>query len=1054
GNSDGLGEKQGVWHQYDGEDYTPKRAALSEAQQRAVLDAVNKARANVGENPLANMDEVSRLTDIQELAAGFAALAESEGWTVPKDVGTSHHARANRYFTITRGDFDGDDYVEMSVRVSDHARTSSQHTRETDINLVPSARAVGDDYEWAYDTFESALYKLQNATGDEFGEAMLDGEPMMRFSRSGENSLPALLAKTARAYGGEKAWQEARNDGRTGLSYEHWLAARSPQFKEQYGDWQAAQARARVAQQKAVHIDVPEGWIGRLAQSVWREAVWKRYQAIAAQSQKEPVQMKDGRSVRMARRGFNQTRQDRGADRDSLNMLLGIREVLAAAEHTGSMAHEQENAHDATRAWHYYLAKVEIGGREKLARLVLREDSNGTFYFDNQLSGMENASSARQAASLSKESGARRTAKAGVNGNVPEEASDAQEPSAETVQQFIDAHQKADENKGEGAQGFVHGDRTRPYTPQRVELSDEQRARVDAAMQQAARQTERLDADEVQRRQLAAGLRALAASEGWQSVPAADKQDRTGSKYFVLRKDGVGIPARASDHAITNIGRYYETTAINFAPQDTSSGFAYDTLESALWKLRNASLDESGRLQLGGKPAVMFSRAAAASFGTITPEQEAALRATGLLRQPKTIKERFRELTDNLGKRLVQGIVDQYAPLKELDFRSYVLARMSKGTDGTFEAMLHYGTPRVNGDTVEVDTSTGGLMGVLSELSGEQDRFLAWIAANRAEQLTKEGREFLFTPEQIQHLKALNQGTMKDGRDRARAYGETLQKFNDFQDAVLAIAEARGLIVAVTDTGTPVITGYEIGAGGNGAAFPPSPSLQSAPLVRKEQIVAALKERIAQLEAQVNGTDSVEAVELNEKSPAVKWVAASMKEEGHIRPAGDVHSLAQRVENFNASNMRAVLDPQTKEPVAGVVERFQKERGEDAPQFSRAAAASFGTITPEQEAGFFPPRHKTPLRGVFCWVPCAGNSGGKCALFAGRRAVGGGDNVGQWCACRGVAAGREDGRLRGERRWPRKATPRRQNSQPVSGLRTHGQMVTCRCRGSLRPFSS
>ena len=198
--------------------------------------------------------------------------------------------------------------------------------------------------------------------------------------------------------------------------------------------------------------------------------------------------------------------------------------------------------------------------------------------------------------------------------------------------------------------------------------------------------------------------------------------------------------------------------------------------------------------QQGEQDAPSFSRAAAASFGSITPEQEAALRATGLLRQPKTIKERFRELTDNLGKRLVQGIVDQYAPLKELDFRAYVLARMSKGTDGTFEAMLHYGTPRVKGDTVEVDTSTGGLMGVLSELDGEQDRFLAWIAANRAEQLTKEGREFLFTPEQIQHLKALNQGTMKDGRDRATAYGEALQKFNDFQDAVLAIAEARGLI--------------------------------------------------------------------------------------------------------------------------------------------------------------------------------------------------------------------------------------------------------------------
>ncbi|MBO4329004.1 MAG: hypothetical protein J5820_00030, partial [Rhodocyclaceae bacterium] len=184
-----------------------------------------------------------------------------------------------------------------------------------------------------------------------------------------------------------------------------------------------------------------------------------------------------------------------------------------------------------------------------------------------------------------------------------------------------------------------------------------------------------------------------------------------------------------------------------------------------------------------------------------------------------------------------------------------------------------------------------------------------------------------------------------------------------------------GLIVAVTDTGTPVITGYEIGAGGNGAAFPSSPSLQSAPLMRKEQIVAALKERIAQLEAQVNGTDSVEAVEFNEKSPAVKWVAASMKEEGHIRPAGDVHSLAQRVENFNASDMRAVLDPQTKEPVAGVVERFQKERGEDAPQFSRAAAASFGTITPEQEAGFFRRATKPRFAGFFVGCRVRGIAG-------------------------------------------------------------------------------
>ena len=80
-------------------------------------------------------------------------------------------------------------------------------------------------------------------------------------------------------------------------------------------------------------------------------------------------------------------------------------------------------------------------------------------------------------------------------------------------------------------------------------------------------------------------------------------------------------------------------------------------------------------------------------------------------------------------------------------------------------------------------------------------------------------------------------------------------------------------------------------------------------------------------ENQQNPLYTVEAVEFNEKSPAAQWVAASMKEEGHIRSAGDVLSLAQRVENFNASGMRAVRDPQTKEPVAGVVTRLLKEQG-------------------------------------------------------------------------------------------------------------------------------
>jgi hypothetical protein len=235
------------------------------------------------------------------------------------------------------------------------------------------------------------------------------------------------------------------------------------------------------------------------------------------------------------------------------------------------------------------------------------------------------------------------------------------------------------------------------------------------------------------------------------------------------------------------------------AEKDGWAGVYDEKFESAVnvWDPRNikSATGNDGSFD-GGSADLTRSARRVNTFGDITPEQDAALRAVGLIREPQTLAQRFSALTSDLGKRLTQGIVDQYAPLKELDFRAYVLARMSKGTDGTLEAAMYYGTPRISGDTFEIDTSTGGFMKMLSQLNGEQDRFLSWIAANRAEQLSAEGREFLFTPDQIRELKNLNQGTMGDGTARQMKYAQVLREFNAFQDAVLAISEARGLIDA------------------------------------------------------------------------------------------------------------------------------------------------------------------------------------------------------------------------------------------------------------------
>lgn len=53
--------------------------------------------------------------------------------------------------------------------------------------------------------------------------------------------------------------------------------------------------------------------------------------------------------------------------------------------------------------------------------------------------------------------------------------------------------------------------------------------------------------------------------------------------------------------------------------------------------------------------------------------------------------------------------------------------------------------------------------------------------------------------------------------------------------------EGTRAIIALTDRGTPIITGYEIRADKSSVAYPTTDDRLSRPLVRKDEIVAALK---------------------------------------------------------------------------------------------------------------------------------------------------------------------------------------------------------------------
>ncbi len=187
-----------------------------------------------------------------------------------------------------------------------------------------------------------------------------------------------------------------------------------------------------------------------------------------------------------------------------------------------------------------------------------------------------------------------------------------------------------------------------------------------------------------------------------------------------------------------------------------------------------------------------FARASA--IADLTPGQEAALGRVGGIPVKETVAERLQGLRANMGTRIRAGLVDQFAPLKGLSQHAYMLARLSTGGDGTMEAAMLYGKPFLRGDVPDVDVKDGGFAAVLATLKGEHDRFLWWVAAQRAERLKAEGRENLFSDTDIAELRTLDQGDFADGTQRAAVYSAALERLTAFNESTLKMALDSGLI--------------------------------------------------------------------------------------------------------------------------------------------------------------------------------------------------------------------------------------------------------------------
>lgn len=183
-------------------------------------------------------------------------------------------------------------------------------------------------------------------------------------------------------------------------------------------------------------------------------------------------------------------------------------------------------------------------------------------------------------------------------------------------------------------------------------------------------------------------------------------------------------------------------------------------------------------------------------FQDLPPEAQESLRKVGAVPAKLSFRDRVDALKENLASRMVQGIFDPYAPIAKLGDVPYKQARMSTNVTGAFGHIVTDGEVKWEGGWLAPVKGSKGMLDILKQLpEGEVDRFMWWIAANRAEKLSREEREFLFSGRDIAVLKRLNMPNMGTKMpNRIAVYAKVLKELNQLNKSVLDMAKQSGLI--------------------------------------------------------------------------------------------------------------------------------------------------------------------------------------------------------------------------------------------------------------------
>jgi diguanylate cyclase (GGDEF)-like protein len=182
------------------------------------------------------------------------------------------------------------------------------------------------------------------------------------------------------------------------------------------------------------------------------------------------------------------------------------------------------------------------------------------------------------------------------------------------------------------------------------------------------------------------------------------------------------------------------------------------------------------------------------------PHLASAAKKVGATGRKPSLPQRFYDATANWKARVNQGVFDKFSGIKSAMNKAnwqgpaerdpYIQARFTTSLDSQMRAVLNYGHPVWKDGIMQVEGK--GLLDILQPVS-DPDTLELWslyVVGKRAKRLKDEGRENLFTDDEIQ--------AMIDVGNLSQVFEEVAREYAVFNAAMLDFAEQAGVINPTT----------------------------------------------------------------------------------------------------------------------------------------------------------------------------------------------------------------------------------------------------------------